>query len=318
MDGSSENEQRDLWGEYWRDGPLHACTFDFPENARDAIATKWRQTFAALDSGGNILDVATGNGALLAIAAETAITSHSLSAVGVDLAQIDPKRNTELIGASVKGEIDLDFRGGIDAADLPFDDRSFTLVVSQYGIEYADFEAAIAEACRVADKNVKFLVHAADSAVVRQNGQIPEQVDWLRKELGLFDAAREQFTAPTRATGDRLTRISAAIRDKCGALDNPDFLFNASQYIGRLLAQAPTLQTDKALAYLDQMEAQIMGRAERMQALVTAARSTTDLDRAGEICSSAGYEGISVETEYTGTDKQIVGYWLAAARPSGQ
>lgn len=222
----------------------------------------------------------------------------------------------DLIGVAVKGKIDLDFRGGVNAADLPFADRSFTMVVSQFGLEYADFGKAIGEACRVADKGLKLLIHAADGAVVRQNKLIPGQVDWLRDELGIFDAAREQFIAPTGNTRHRLNEISAAVREKCSSLENPDFLYSSSQYMGQLLGQSATMGGEQALQYLEAMETQMMANAGRMQALADAARNEDDLAEARDICIAQGYNPVSVSTENPGGGQLLAGYWLEAQRPS--
>lgn len=320
MDGGGGKERQDLWSDYWRTGQLHACTAEFPENARQAIAAKWQATFAGLERGDSILDIATGNGALVALVAESAAPELGLSVTGVDLAEIDPQANAGFGGATeaaAAGIAELSFRGGMDAAALPFGDQSFTLVVSQFGLEYADFEKAIGEACRVAKKRLKLLIHAADGAVVRQNGLIPGQVKWLREDLGLFDAAREQITAPTAETADRLEGISAAIRKKSATLENPDFLYSSSQYMGQLLAQSAAMGGEQALQYLDAMEAQIMGNAERMRALAGAARSEDDLARASDICAAAGYNPVSVSAECPGGAEHLAGYWLEAERPRG-
>ena len=319
MDGSGKKEQKDLWSDYWRTSQSNDCASDFPEDARRAIAGKWRVIFSRLESGDSVLDVATGNGALVALLAEVAGPELGLFVTGVDLAQIDPRANAGLPGGEgAAGMAELSFRGGVDAANLPFDDRSFTLVVSQFGLEYADFEKAIGEACRVARRWVKLLIHAADGAVVRQNGLIPGQVDWLRRELGLFDAAREQITAPTGVTRDRLASISVAIRKKCAALENPDFLYSSSQYMGQLLGQSAAMGKAQAVRYVDAMEARIEGNAKRMRALAGAARSEDDLARASDICVAAGYDPVSVAAECPGGEQRLAGYWLEAERPGGK
>jgi ubiquinone/menaquinone biosynthesis C-methylase UbiE len=315
MAGNIDKDDHDLWSDYWRTSQSNDCASDFPKTARQAIAANWRDAFAQLERGDSVLDVATGNGALVALLASTAGPELGLSVIGVDLAQIDPQANAGLAETEAAGIGELTFRGGIDAADLPFEDQSFTLVVSQFGLEYADFEKAIGEACRVARKRLKLLIHASDGSIVRQNGLIPGQVDWLRKELGLFDAAREQITAATEATRGRLTSISAAIRKKCAALENPDFLYSSSQYMGKLMAQSAAMGDQKILQYLDAMEAQIMGNAKRMQALTEAARSEEDVARAGDICTAQGYNPVSVTAECPGGTQLLAGYWLEAERP---
>jgi ubiquinone/menaquinone biosynthesis C-methylase UbiE len=315
MNKSKDEKGLDLWSDYWLTGQLAACTADFPEQARQAIASKWRQEFAALQSEATILDIATGKGALIALAAEAACPDRRLSATGVDLADVDLCAEAGLDGGA---EIEIAFEGGVDAAKLPFEDRRFTLVVSQFGLEYADFEKAVAEACRVAGTRVVALVHAAEGPVVRQNSTIPAQISWLRDELGLFEAVTDYFRVTSDKTGKHLREVSTALKEKCATPENPDFLASVSNYVGRLIAELPAIGSVQCLEYLEAMEAQLVRHAGRMAALTGAARSEADLAKAAEICAAAGFGTVDTTVETSGNDAEPVGHWLHAERQTAE
>jgi SAM-dependent methyltransferase len=126
---------------------------NFERDAHDEIADGYRDFFtavtayavdplldaAAYRSGMSVLDVATGPG----IVAFRAASGGASSVVGVDLAP----RMVELASAAYPG---VDFRQA-DAEDLPFPDRSFDVVVSNFGIgHFPRPERALAEFVRVA------------------------------------------------------------------------------------------------------------------------------------------------------------------------
>src|SRR3546814_5678640 len=63
----------------------------------------------------------------------------------------------------------LHFHSGVFAEALPFDDNSFDLVTSQYGIEYCDDVRTTPEVARVLapDGRVALLLHHADSRLAQ-------------------------------------------------------------------------------------------------------------------------------------------------------
>ncbi len=84
-------------------------------------------------------------------------------------------------------------RGDIDAVALPFPARAFTLVTSQFGLEYANFDEALSEALRVCDQRLLLLMHAAEGAVVKQNAAEADQIFWMLDGLHLFEKLQDSF-----------------------------------------------------------------------------------------------------------------------------
>lgn len=164
-----------------------------PENESTAreISEHWIGLFAGLPNDSRILDVATGNGALpvhAAIAAERSGKHFSLT--GVDLAEIDPVRYVPSLPDSMRTAT---FMGGVAAEDLPFADDTFDVVVSQYGLEYADLDRALGEIERVlaGGGRLIWLAHTEDSSVFEQNRDQSRQVEYLLAANSPMDAMRQ-------------------------------------------------------------------------------------------------------------------------------
>jgi SAM-dependent methyltransferase len=166
------------WRDFWKHDCLSAC---MPDNSATAeqIADVWRQQFSVFPDGARILDVATGNGIVLAHAARAArTTGRRFELTGIDLADIDPPRYVSELDPDLKS---ARFLGGVAAESLPFTDSSFDVVASQYGVEYADLELALTEVARVLAPggSLIWLAHGESSAVVRQHRDQVLEVDFL-------------------------------------------------------------------------------------------------------------------------------------------
>ena len=193
-------ERKSNWGwrHYWRENRLAACVPDNPDSAA-AIETHWAGFFSKFPAATRVLDIATGNGVLLVWGARAArAAGRELTLTGVDLADIDPARflpdhRDELAAAR--------FIGRTAAESLPFADGSFDVVVSQYGLEYADLEPALSEAARVLAPggHLHWLAHGSDSVVVAQGRAQLVDIDLLLGPKGPF-AAMKSYTG-ARARG---------------------------------------------------------------------------------------------------------------------
>jgi ubiquinone/menaquinone biosynthesis C-methylase UbiE len=117
----------------------------------------------------NIVDLACGNGALVWIADEIRNPSGKKRThiTGVDIANIKPFK---ILGKKAKRYPMIKFIANTSIDDLPFDDGSIDIVISQYGLEYSILDTTIPEIARVLTANGKmcFVMHDEYSAIIQK------------------------------------------------------------------------------------------------------------------------------------------------------
>lgn len=154
----------DAWNAYWRDGRGAACRSDDEGMYRGVIGEYWRQSFQLLTADARVLDLATGNGAVLQLAAETGRARNTgWQLYGVDQACIAPEWLQQ------QNVLRPHLLAGISNEALPFARQMFDLVCSQYGAEYGDLKATLQECQRVLKPGgqLRWVCHWRDGSVVR-------------------------------------------------------------------------------------------------------------------------------------------------------
>lgn len=185
-----------IWSRYWHFDRIASC-MDGPNhgNYADEVAAGWREFFRTLPNGAAVVDLCTGNGAVAVIAAQVGREGgKELRVTGVDQADIDPPRHVTRFAHEMRS---IDFRGGVAAESLPFEDASFDAAVSQYGIEYSDLSRSLAEAARVLAPGgrLRFVMHAAEGVVCAGARGVVEDADFLLDEIDLPGRAARCFEA---------------------------------------------------------------------------------------------------------------------------
>ena len=155
---NNKNTHRDDWSEYWAKG--FASSFAGQEY-EGAIADHWYSTISELADGATVLDLCCGSGSIFRLIDSE--QRRRLNLVGVDYAKLPPTDQNDF---KLIGETNIE--------QLPFEDQSFDLVISQFGIEYADINRAIQEAQRVVKSKgrMSFICHHPRSAIVSNNKSI--------------------------------------------------------------------------------------------------------------------------------------------------
>lgn len=159
------------WGRYWQRPTVTTFQGHFPDNYDGEIADFWHGIFARLPAAARIVDLATGNGALLLLArAHAREHGRRFDLTGVDLADIRPRDalRGRLALFEDLGAIRFVGRTPLERTGLPA--AGFDAVISQYGFEYAPPAEAAAEAARLLAPGgmLALVVHHGESALVRQ------------------------------------------------------------------------------------------------------------------------------------------------------
>jgi SAM-dependent methyltransferase len=320
-----------IWDRYWQFDRIASC-FDGAgaTNYDESIAEPWRAFFRRLTPGARILDLCTGNGAAALIAAEVARTaSKGFTVTAVDRADIDPGR---YVTRHVEDLAAIRFVGRTDIEALPFADAGFDVVISQYGIEYADLDRAVSELVRVlaAGGQTRLVVHAADGIVAAGARDVIADADLLLGDIALIEATRHCLDSVTavergldpspeaKARADsafagfqdalaRTARHVPAATDKVMFRNSGGVMLNAFQSRGHV-----TL--DEILAKVDQVEAEILAHRGRLQALVDAALDESGAEALAARLRAAG--AVSATSASLGNAQGRIGHVVEAHFPA--
>lgn len=190
---TDQNDSTQHWTNLWRTGVLHSSSVSsINDNYDGETADFWNMQFESLTAGDRIVDLGTGNGAVLLLAKK----HHApFELHGVDSASIDPGTDTGATNHDYKGIV---FHPDCSMSRLPFADGSAQLVTSQFAFEYAHRELALAEVLRITDPahgRIAMILHSTDSEISKMSELqleafhfVFDELDIVRKALLLADA----------------------------------------------------------------------------------------------------------------------------------
>ncbi|MBL8330961.1 MAG: class I SAM-dependent methyltransferase [Rubrivivax sp.] len=286
--------RRQNWTRHWASGAAHSCTGSFGETYGGALATFWSRVFRGLPPGAQLLDIATGNGAVPRLLMRERELASGISCHAIDLADVAPAWAGSLDGGQRPR---LQFHGGVSADQLPFENSRFDGVSSQYGIEYANLDLAMAEALRVLKPGglLALVLHHADSRPVSLAQWEVEHLDWLLGEDGLLPCAHELLEPLERARSPEgraaleSDPAAAAVRERFNAAqdrlaeraqqraDGADVLFEARQAVSQVIQTLFQRDRQAAQAQLQALSVAFEDTRFRLQELRRCALSAEGL-----------------------------------------
>ena len=177
MNSSSSNNE---WNAYWNSERVAACRSDDEGLYQGAIGQYWRRVFKGLNADQKVLDLATGNAALAAIAFSQVQAGEvpAFSFYGVDSAEIHPPicRFQHPFAQQAR------FYSDTSNESLPFAANMFDLVTAQYGVEYGDLQASLNESIRVLKEQgeIHWVCHWHDGFIATKTRQEVRDIAYLQ------------------------------------------------------------------------------------------------------------------------------------------
>ncbi|NLG58658.1 MAG: class I SAM-dependent methyltransferase [Gammaproteobacteria bacterium] len=204
---TGRSARRDAWTRFWQTGALHSLAGSFQGNYAGAIRAFWEAAFAPLGADDRVLDIGTGNGPLPALLCE--LRADDMPQVdAIDLASPDP---AWLASTPAGCRNRIRFHSGRAAEDTGFPEACFTLVASQYGIEYSDLKRSVTEVARItADRGrLALVVHHASSRLAQVANAEVRLIDWLGAPGGLMERAAAIYPYMAMAARGERERLAA-------------------------------------------------------------------------------------------------------------
>lgn len=282
------------WTDYWARGLQHSCAGSFADDYGSSIGAFWQTVFATLGPQAQVLDACCGNTPLARMLLNLSDAGGQVArVVAVDAARVSPSWLAEVDeGISARVEV----RGGIDVAAMPFEDASFDLCMSQYGIEYVG-APAFAECGRVLRSGGRLaaVLHHADALLVRIGREECTHMEVLLEDGGLFARARAMIepvsrsateagraalmhdagaNAARQAFNDALRALKARIE----ASAFPDIMEEQRLAVMQLLSQVAQLGAQAGYQQLEALHQTLLDSRLRQQELVGFARDEADME----------------------------------------
>ena len=271
----------------------------------------------------DILDIGCGNGALVIPTLEV-LRAGSYS--GVDLAKVEfsapakAKRNSN-------PNFDAELFGQTPAESLPFEDDSFDLASSIYGIEYSDITQSTAEIYRVLRKHGKFqaLMHASESVITDMTARalgeyrdedmakIMDSLISIDNELNrLKDLARLKSSTKAEEARENLNKFASQymsnLDPKTGNAIMVQFVGDALKYF-KILRQSAQVRSD----YLQGLESEFAASRERYIAMANAAKSANQMDGIVKSLKNLGFKSVTADLFYSDSENKELAAWNICA-----
>jgi SAM-dependent methyltransferase len=259
--------------------------------------------FATTPAQSSVLDIGCGRGAVLQLA--TTYGDRATRLVGVDAAQIHDRAG--------QGPAPFELIGRTKAEDLPFPDLSFDLVVSQFGLEYADPRKALGEALRVCRSEFLFLLHTEKSAIVADGKREAAMARWITGELDLFGKLETWLERGLATDADALREALDRLEDKARGLPNPRLAQTMHQAVCSL-ANAGASASSNTRPIARDIERRLQNHTARMVALGEAAARADGFENDfGDIAQANGFSMQVRPLTAPGTET-VLGRWVAGRR----
>lgn len=270
------------WSDYWKTGAEQSLQ---AHNASPVKKFVEQYFISKLQDQNSILDLATGNGALLQQLPET----HKGFCVGVDYSEIAPHLKLRQQHHFVR----------MDGSSLAFPDESFDWLVSQFGFEYIPRENAIKELCRVLRPEARLLLlcHRKDSLLCRHSQQQLMEARCIL-DSGLFSSAWQwcQYAETDKTDRAGLQKLMAELMNKIRLPKSSSLMFALLQSLARLLTDVrdDRVRGEEAQRTIRQWQASLMANINRLEQQVDVALSGADQKRLVESIRQAGFKAKTV------------------------
>lgn len=328
---------RSEWTRYWARGTVTTFEGHFSDNYDAEIRDFWWRQFETLSAGSTLVDLATGNGALALLAARYGREhDRHFTIIGVDSAAIDVA-GLRVALPDLAADLDaIELLGDTPLEDTGLPAGAAGLVTSQFGFEYGDTAAGAREAFRLlrSGGRLAMILHHADSAILSQAREGLRQVELCVEDERLLARARLLIkllrSARRDSSGRRLVLSPGAekVRDDMLATverirayaarpevraEDTGFIEFMVPAVMRLVDQSYGVDPPRVEEAMAGLAGEIESYRRRMADLVSASRSSADMELIRQQLADAAFVDIERQPLFYGGDT-LLGWALTATR----
>lgn len=284
--GRAQAGEQAAWNMFWEQNARGGASGCLPDGWRiieDAQRTVWQEIARGTPQFGAVLDLATGDGRVLAW---IGAARPDLVLKGVDLA---PTLPTPPPNVTVQG--------GVAMEDLPFPDLSQDAVTSQFGFEYGDTARTAAEIARVLKPGgtIGLMMHRGDGPIVAHNRTRREQLEWALEDKAIVRRTREAIAGSSDLASAQpyASAIAAEAHERFGESSSA---WEIPEAIRRTLMMGARAGCQFVIDTLDAIEAQAGNEIGRIKALIRASAVADDRETIIERFRAVGVGPLETKT----------------------
>ena len=311
------------WTSFWQQG--HSTTFGpfFSGGYEGAVKNWWLKTLESQNTTADLLDIGCGNGALVI---PTLGVLKSGSYCGIDLADVKLSAPAAKL-AQANPNFSAKLLSKVPAESLPFDDNSFDLASSIYGVEYSNMDQATREIYRVLRVNGQFhaLMHSTESVITEMTARAlreykDEDMAKILESLNTIDGELNRLKSPVglkssldaEAARERLNALAhkhmSNLDPKTGNAIMVQFVGDSLKYF-KILKQSQEVRAD----YLNGLQREFAASRERYTAMAQAAKSTEEIYAVVESLKTIGFKTAAAERFYSDLEQKELAAWQVCA-----
>jgi SAM-dependent methyltransferase len=281
----NKRDEARAWGDFWAaDVKSQAGCLPAGYLGIDAAqARKWTAFAKTLPPKPRVLDLATGDGRVMRW---ILLARREAKLTGIDLAPQLP--------APPKG---TKVRAGVSMEQLPFHDRAFCAVTSQFGFEYGDTAAISAEIVRVLSPNgqLAILTHRQDGPILAHNLERRKQLQWALEDEQLIELAKRSLSLRVAGISAVPVRISQAPAEGARLFGANSAAWEIAEAVRQSLGLGQRDTAANVSRLLDQIAAKAANEQGRIASLETACARTADEPEFLRAIASGGLTQSTIE-----------------------
>ena len=274
------------WSDFWahskntagKGGQDGGCLPSGYQGINAVQRESWSQFAKDLPANGRVLDLATGDGRVMAwlMAAR-----RDAKLAGCDMA---PELPPPPRGAKVKV--------GVRMEKLPYRDNNFAAVTSQFGFEYGETAKVAAEAARVLAPGglLAILTHRQDGPILAHNVKRREQILWAIEEQGLPELAKRSLQLRSSGLAVVPEAITAAPALGAQAHGKQSAAWEIAEAIRQSLVLGARDHPANVAKLIDTIVSRAKNEIGRIASLDLACATTADEEAFGEAIAGSGFE----------------------------
>lgn len=178
------DSEKQEWNSFWKENNITSFVDRFSKGYDGEIREFWQQNLRQGEKFDKIIDLGCGNGAITWLCNEILNrkeTKQTSEITGIDSANINP---FEALNKDPFDFPEVKFIGNTEIEKLPFRDGEIDLAISQWGIEYSNFNSTIKELARVLknDSRIMLVCHTENSSIINITHKTLESLYFIIEE----------------------------------------------------------------------------------------------------------------------------------------